>query len=184
MAKESISIPTNGTDITKLFIKDVASLIPTSSEEHVLMTFANYCRTIMHSPAFSEITIGDMRYVYWTAGRKYHSKNSTFTEDYEMNTTNLFQTLSMYKHHKLFSNFFEYMLKLTKDRSLEASRTNLGLYKDYRRKDFNGDPDSAFAHSISYIKINHYYMVIDFLDIEQFVNGSNTCGAYTISFIY
>lgn len=181
--KEAFVVPSYGVDITDLFIKNVSKSINIDNNEASLFKFSQFVRYIMHNPR--EISMNNMvdgrEYKTWTAGRKYHSKNGTFVEDYEQDSQDIHKTLIMYKNYDVFVNFFEYMLKLTKERALRISREDLNLYKDYRRSQFNGDPDSAFAHSVSYIHIGDTYLIIDFMDIELFINEANTCGAYTIT---
>lgn len=173
-----------GTNVTFLFEKNV--LDKGDSTELVLHKFSSFVRYIMHSPR--EYYIWDeesdntrSKVLYWTAGRKYHSKNIGFVEDYEDVDTDIYETLSMYKYSKRFINFFEYLIKITRERTMITSRKDLNLYKDAgRRKDFNGDPDSAFTHNSSHIETEHCLFVLDFMNIYD----DSSCGAYTVSMYF
>lgn len=172
-----------GTDVTVLFEKNVVG--EEENIDFVLYKFSRFVRHIMHNPRefyiCEEEDDKEIKVLYWTAGRKYHSKNVGFTEDYEDVNSNIHRSMSLYKRARQFTNFFEYLVRITKERAMATSRKDLNLYKDAgRRKNFNGDPDSAFTHNTSYIKTEHCLFVLDFMNIYD----DSSCGAYTVSMYF
>ena len=173
-----------GTNVTQLFEKNV--LREGDNIDLVLYKFSRFVHCIMHNPKEyyiweEESDDKEIRVLYWTAGRKYHSKNIGFVEDYENVNSNIHGTLSLYKYAKEFTNFFEYLLRITKERTMITSRKDLNLYKDAgRRKYFNGDPDSAFTHNTSYIETEHCLFILDFMNIYD----DSSCGAYIVSMYF